>query len=220
MVHSKGTTESHNLTSAQQLVTILSGVVTSPFPTVTKLACSAGGFWWGEWIYISIGCSGRHLDIVESWGKVKNLPSVGERKKNWGRPPTPPTIWHSRPNSPSLQWIQNSGKPLDRPPKPPALQAITKSMGWVAPRMLYVLRMFPITLSAWILTFAIHLVCSTSMPPNCLFPLVNSWFLNIKPLPAKMTSPGVRWSSIPLFSVRCLLLTLLPHPSEIKHTVP
>ena len=36
MVHSKGTTESHKLTSAQQLVTILSGVVTSPFPTVTK----------------------------------------------------------------------------------------------------------------------------------------------------------------------------------------
>ena len=50
-----------------------------------KVACSAGGFWWGEWIYISIGCSGRHLDIVESWGEVKNLPSVGERKKNWGR---------------------------------------------------------------------------------------------------------------------------------------
>ena len=49
------------------------------------VACSAGGFWWGEWIYISIGCSGRHLDIVESWGEVKNLPSVGERKKNWGR---------------------------------------------------------------------------------------------------------------------------------------
>ena len=46
------------------------------------VACSAGGFWWGEWIYISIGCSGRHLDIVESWGEVKNLPSVGERKKN------------------------------------------------------------------------------------------------------------------------------------------
>ena len=36
MVHSKGTTESHKLTSAQQLVTILSGVVTSPFLTVTK----------------------------------------------------------------------------------------------------------------------------------------------------------------------------------------
>lgn len=48
-----------------------------------SLACSAGGFWWGEWIYISIGCSDRHLDIVESWGEVKNLPSVGERKKNW-----------------------------------------------------------------------------------------------------------------------------------------
>ena len=50
-----------------------------------RVACSAGGFWWGEWIYISIGCSGRQLDIVESWGEVKNLPSVGERKKNWGR---------------------------------------------------------------------------------------------------------------------------------------
>ena len=85
------------------------------------LACSAGGFWWGEWIYISIGCSGRHLDIVESWGEVKKLPSVGERKKNWEG--TPSTFCHSRPNSPSLQWIQNSGKPLDRPPKRPALQA-------------------------------------------------------------------------------------------------
>ena len=72
---------------------------------------------------------------VESWGEVKSLPSVGERKKNWGRgrgrrkknipspPPTPPTFCHSRPNSPSVQWIQNSGKPLDRPPKTPALQA-------------------------------------------------------------------------------------------------
>ena len=71
------------------------------------LACSAGGFWWGEWIYISIGCSGRHLDIVKSWGEVKNLPSVGERKKNWGRgrgrgkknlffsPPRPPPLRHS-----------------------------------------------------------------------------------------------------------------------------
>jgi len=39
------------------------------------------------------------------------------------RPPPPPTFCHSRPNSPSLQRIQNSGKTLDRPPKPPALQA-------------------------------------------------------------------------------------------------
>ena len=58
---------------------------------------------------------------VESWGEVKSLPRVGERKKNWGRGRG--TFRHSRPNSPSLQWIQNSGKPLDRPPKPPALQA-------------------------------------------------------------------------------------------------
>ena len=69
------------------------------------LACSAGGFWWGEWIDISIGCSGRHLDIVESWGEVKNLPSVGERKKNWEGGgggerkifslPRPPPLQHS-----------------------------------------------------------------------------------------------------------------------------
>ena len=72
-----------------------------------SLACSAGGFWWGEWIYISIGCSGRHLDIVESWGEVKSFPSEGERKKNWGRGrgrgkkkvffslPRPPPLRHS-----------------------------------------------------------------------------------------------------------------------------
>ena len=58
-------------------------VLDSIVPSV--LACSAGGFWWGEWIYISIGCSGRHLDIVKSWGEVKSFPSEGERKKNWGR---------------------------------------------------------------------------------------------------------------------------------------
>ena len=60
-------------------------IVTRYQNMAAMVACSAGGFWWGEWIYISIGCSGRHLDIVESWGEVKNLPSVGERKKNWGR---------------------------------------------------------------------------------------------------------------------------------------
>ena len=38
-------------------------------------------------------------------------------------PPHPPTFCRSRPNSPSLQRIQNSGKTLDRPLKPPALQA-------------------------------------------------------------------------------------------------
>ena len=36
----------------------------------------------------------------------------------------------------------------------------------------------------------------------------DSWMS--KPLSAKMTSPGVRWSSRPLFSVRCLSLTLPP----------
>ena len=41
MVHSKGTTESHKLTSAEQLVPILSGVVTSPFPTVTSCTQNA-----------------------------------------------------------------------------------------------------------------------------------------------------------------------------------
>jgi len=80
---------------------------------------------------------------VESWGEVKTLPSVGERKKNWGMgtgkkkekekkkrkfyfsfpAPNPLRHCHSRPNSPSLQRIQNSGKTLERPPKPPALQA-------------------------------------------------------------------------------------------------
>ena len=31
------------------------------------VACSAGGFWRGEWIYISIGCSGRHLELEKQW---------------------------------------------------------------------------------------------------------------------------------------------------------
>ena len=78
---------------------------------------------------------------MESWGKVKSLPSVGGRKKNWGRwrgkknnlfifpspprprPPTPPDILSFSPNSPSLQRIQNGGKTLERPLKPLALQA-------------------------------------------------------------------------------------------------
>ena len=32
-----------------------------------NVACSANGFWRGEWIYISIGCSGRHLEIEKQW---------------------------------------------------------------------------------------------------------------------------------------------------------
>ena len=39
-------------------------------------------------------------------------------------PPPPPIFCHSGSNSPSLQRIQNGGKTLERPPKPPALQAI------------------------------------------------------------------------------------------------
>ena len=108
---------------------------------------------------------------------------------------------------------------------------VTKSMGWVAPKMLYLFRMFPITRSTCILTLAILRVCSTSIPLSCFLPLVNAGILIVeqnnptdswmsKPLSAKMTSPGVRWSSRPLFSVRCLSLTLPPHPSEIKLTVP
>ena len=38
-------------------------------------------------------------------------------------PPPPLRFCHYRPNSPSLQRIQNSSKTLDRPPKPSALQA-------------------------------------------------------------------------------------------------
>ena len=97
---------------------------------------------------------------------------------------------------------------------------VTKSMGWVAPKMLYFFRMFPITRSTCILTLAILRVCSTSMPLSCFLPLVNAGILIVeqnnptdswmsKPLSAKMTFPGVRWSSR-LFSVRCLSLTLPP----------
>jgi len=51
---------------------------------------------------------------VESWGEVKSLPSVGERKKNWGRgrgrkilphPPPPSTL------SFSSQFSQSAANP-------------------------------------------------------------------------------------------------------------
>ena len=94
-------------------------------------ACSAGGFWRGEWIYRMFRPPSWNRKTVESWGEVKSLRSVGGRKKNWGRgkkvsfprPPPPPTFCHCRSNSPSQQRIQNGGKTLERPPKPPALQA-------------------------------------------------------------------------------------------------
>ena len=73
-------------------------------------------------------------------------------------------------------------------------------MGWVALKMLY----FLITHSTWILTKK-----QNSPTDSCMS----------KPLSAKMTSPGVKWSRWALFSVRCVSLTLPPHPSEIKLTV-
>ena len=36
-------------------------------PASQILACSAGRFWRGEWIYISIGCSGHHLELEKQW---------------------------------------------------------------------------------------------------------------------------------------------------------
>ena len=75
---------------------------------------------------------------VESWGEVKSLPSVGGRKKNWGRgrgggayPSPPPTASDILSFSPQFsqsaaipKWRQNTRK-IERwkPPKPPALQA-------------------------------------------------------------------------------------------------
>ena len=50
-------------------------------------------------------------------------------------------------------------------------------MGWVVPRMMYFLRMFPITLSMRILTYVIRLVFSTSIRLNRSFPLVNTGIL-------------------------------------------
>jgi len=44
------------------------------------LACSAGGFWWGQ-VDIPIGCSGRH---IESGKQLVFLP----------HPPPPPTFLH------------------------------------------------------------------------------------------------------------------------------
>jgi len=56
--------------------------------------------------------------IKQFYPNSKSIPN-----SSFSAPPPPPTFCHSRPNSPSLQRIQNSGKTLDRPPKPPALQA-------------------------------------------------------------------------------------------------
>ena len=51
------------------------------------LACSAGGFWGGEWIYISIGCSGRHLEIEKQWrvGRGKKFTKGGREKEKLGK---------------------------------------------------------------------------------------------------------------------------------------
>ena len=131
MVPSKGTTESHKLTSAQQPVTILSGVVTSPFPTVTV----------------------DGLSCTQNAVRFTNVPND-----------------HLHMNS-------------------------------------------DICNSSSLLHFN-----ATQLP----LPLGEFFILEYQTpyLAAKMTSPGVRWSRIPLFSVWCLSLTLPPHPSKIKHTVP
>ena len=100
---------------------------------------------------------------------------------------------------------------------------VTKSIGWVALRMLNFFLMLPIIRSTWILTLAILRVCSTSIPLSCFLPLVNAGIFIVeqnnptdswmsKPLSASMTSPGVRRSRRPLFSVRYLSLTLPPSP--------
>ena len=50
------------------------------------LACSAGGFWRGEWMNISIGCSGRHLEIEKQWrvGARQKVYQVWERERKIG----------------------------------------------------------------------------------------------------------------------------------------
>ena len=64
-------------------------------------------------------------DVQAAILKSRNSGELGRGKKftKGGREKENLTFCHSPPNSPSLQRIQNSGKTLDRPPKPPALQA-------------------------------------------------------------------------------------------------
>ena len=62
---------------------------------------------------IPISCSGCHLELEKQWrvgASLKSLPSQWEegRKIGEGGGGTPPhPLWHSCPNSPSLQQIQN-----------------------------------------------------------------------------------------------------------------
>ena len=42
-------------------------IITSELLKNPFVACSAGGFRRDEWIYISIGCSGRHLELEKQW---------------------------------------------------------------------------------------------------------------------------------------------------------
>ena len=106
-----------------------------------------------------------------------------------------------------------------------------KSVGRVPWRMVYFLRNNPITLSTWILTFAIPLVFSTSTGSNWLFPLVNAGITSsaclmptlsatAKPLSAKTTSPGTSLSKNPQFSVKNLSEVRPPHDLETKEMEP
>ena len=62
-----------------------------------SIAYSAGGFWRGEWIFPS--------DVQAVILNQKNSRELGRGKKFTKRG----TFSHSRPNSPSLQRIQNGG---------------------------------------------------------------------------------------------------------------
>ena len=73
--------------------------------------------------------------------------------------------------------------------------------------------MIPITLSTWMRTFAISLVCSTSIPDSCFFPFVDAGIVICaqyipteseisKTRSAKIVSPGTRWSRSPQLSRR------------------
>lgn len=87
------------------------------------------------------------------------------------------------------------------------------------------------TLSTCILTLAIVLVCSTSIPSSCFLPRVNAGILTVaqynpteawisNPRSANIVSPGRRLFKRLEFSVMCLSLALPPHPSDIKLTLP
>ena len=100
-----------------------------------------------------------------------------------------------------LQRAQQTFTILSREVGCPWAAAWHRDNGMVVWRMVYLFLTRPLTLSTWILTAASPLVASGSSGCSCCLPLVNAGILNcaqnrptvsltLKPLSARMTSPG------------------------------